>query len=201
MDTITSHVLKEGTSRHASTPDLIHNDSNSTLRTSIASIPSPPVNNGNHRLGLPINLDRGTNPNSLNRKESITSLEKPADRSHRHSMLAVTNLGKTPGSQDARGRLPSSASVGSMAQHGSKWESELEATLKVRCVTAKGIAFPNRLTTSFTGDLPVRESETDPSTDGPRIRFPNSRVSGAQSDAALQFGCQWLGPFELLQKG
>jgi len=132
MDTITSHVLKENMSRHASTPELVHNDSNSTLRTSIASAQSPPAHNtGSHKLGAAINFDREGSSDLLNRKDSFASVERVSDRAQRHSMLAVTNLGKVPASQDARGRLPSSASVGSMAQQGGKWEVELEAALKV----------------------------------------------------------------------
>lgn len=138
MDTITSHLAKEGTSRHASTPELVHNDSNSTLRTSIVSAPSPPVPAGNHRLGPAINLDRDV----LNRKDSIASIDRTVDRSQRHSMLVVTNLGKQPSPHDARGRLPSSASVGSMAQHGSKWEAELESTLKVSIVMGTTVGDP-----------------------------------------------------------
>lgn len=195
MDTITSHVLKENMSRHASTPELVHNDSNSTLRTSIASAQSPPAHNtGSHKLGAAINFDREGSSDLLNRKDSFASVERVSDRTQRHSMLAVTNLGKVPASQDARGRLSSSASVGSMAQQGGKWEAELEAALKVSwSISSLGTSLltPFEVTGS-TGDLSIGQSEADPPTDSSRVRLPGTTLGRAAPNATVDFGYQRL---------
>jgi len=130
MDTITLNMLKEGSLRHASTPDLAHNDSNSTLRTSTATASTNVMLPTGLALGAPIELDRTA---SLNRKDSTTSFDRTSERTQRYSSLTPTPTaqGRHPGVQDARLRLPSSASVGAISQQGNKWEAELESALKV----------------------------------------------------------------------
>jgi len=130
MDTITLNMLKEGSLRHASTPDLAHNDSNSTLRTSTATAPPSAMIPTGLALGAPIELDRTT---SLNRKDSTTSFDRTSERTQRYSSLTPTPTaqGRHPGVQDSRLRLPSSASVGAISHQGNKWEGELESALKV----------------------------------------------------------------------
>jgi hypothetical protein len=131
MDTISANLLKEGSSRHVSTPDLIRNDSSSTLRTSVASVLTTNTSPTGPTLGPPIDLDRTA---VLNRKESIVSFDRTSDRTQRYSSLTPTptSHGRSPGVQDIKSRLPSSASLGSVSQHGNKWEAELESALKVR---------------------------------------------------------------------
>jgi hypothetical protein len=130
MDTITYNMLKEGSSRHASTPDLVHNDSSSTLRTSMASAPPTALLPTGLTLGAPIELDRTT---SLDRKDSTISLDRTSERTQKYSSLTPTptNQSRPFGAQDPRLRLPSSASVGAISHQGNKWEGELETALKV----------------------------------------------------------------------
>jgi hypothetical protein len=140
MDTITLNMLKEGSSRHASTPDLAHNDSNSTLRTSTVTDSTNTMLPTGLALGAPIELDRTT---SLNRKDSTISFDRTSERTQRYSSLTPTSTAhvRHPGVQDARLRLPSSASVGAISHQGNKWEGELESVLKVSPLLAASGSF------------------------------------------------------------